>query len=573
MKIDVKKLGYRWKGNHTATASYERGDVVRMNGDVKYHDGNAFVTMASGQSDANIKGAIAAKTPGSVQVSGTSDQVLHVGANNNPEFQFSEGRSSTSVRKMAKVMGGRYGGFAGRGGRQLMAAIMTDGSVRIWGSNQYSTAGVGLHTTSSSLPEKVAFPSDAPEMSEVYMTDTYTSWAIDAEGGLWAWGYGGGYAFGTPGNVVNRGLPEKLNGRGDIPEDAKIINFFCSQRNPNQYSTHYYVFWCIDDGGNVYGWGNNSYGLTGAESTLTQIEEPTLIPLSQRENIVDIQCFANRQYGTYFITETGKLYAVGDTFSTPWQSATAQDDTNSIPALWMPSTYDPVKKVSVNYGRINSTASSFLCRFLIVTTNGKLYSWGNTQNATALYGMPDYVSGVKAAYDNRIDDVKDAYVRMGYTGTQYVLKWDGTIWGIGYCQHIDPVAGTNKNTNFTQWTDLGFGSDNEELWIQSNQQNGYGAYGSGVLTSKFDGTIHTSGQWWSQAGKGAGGVSTNSNNSKHFGALRIKGPADAWAVGGGDSTNNIYVQIGGEMFSTGYGLACGNDDDVEDRYTLSQVIF
>ena len=295
--------------------------------------------------------------------------------------------------------------------------------------------------------------------------------------------------------------------------------------------------------------------------------------MSQRENIVDIQCFANRHYAAYFITDTGKLYAVGDTNSTPWRSASAQDDTNSIPALWMPSTYDPVKKVSVNYGRYNYSGSSFYKRYLIVTTNGKLYSWGDTSNSAPLYDYPDYVNSGKASYDNRIDDVKDAYTRMGYAGTQYVLKNDGTIWGIGYCQHIDPVAGTNKNTYFTEWTDLGFGSDNEELWIQSNQGSGYGGYGSGVLTRKTDGTIHTCGYWFSQCGNGAGGVATNSNNSKHFGAFRVKGPADAWAVGGGEDKNNIYVQIGGEMFSTGYGAACGNDDDVEDRYTLSQVLF
>ena len=573
MKIDVKKLGYRWKGNHTATAAYERGDVVRMNGDVKYHDGGGFVTMASGQRDANIKGAVLTKTPGDVQVSGTADQILHVGSSNNPEFQFTDGRSSTSVRKMAKVMGGRYGGFAGRGGRQQMAAIMTDGSVRIWGSNQNSSSGTGLHSTNASLPDKVAFPSDAPEMSEVYITDTYTNFARDAEGGLWAWGYGGAYAFGTPGNTVNRGLPEKLNGRGNIPEDAKIVDFFCSQTNPNSYSTRYYIFWCRDDQGNVYGWGNNPYGLTGAESTSGNIEEPTLIPLSQRENIVDIQCFANRHYASYFITDTGKLYAVGDTSSTPWQSATAQDDSNSIPALWTPSTYDPVKKISVNYGRYNTTTSSFYQRYLIVTTNGKLYSWGATSNSAPLYNFPDYVNGSLAAYDNRIDDVKDAYVRMGYTGTQYVLKNDGTIWGIGYCQHINPVAGTNKSTYFTEWTDLGFGSDNEELWIQSNQQAGYSAYGSGVLTRKTDGTIHLTGYWFSTAGQGAGGPNPNTNNSQHFGAMRVKGAIDAWAILGGDSQNNIYVQIGGEVFSNGYGVVLGNDDDSENRQCLSQIIF
>lgn len=573
MKIDVSQLGYRWKGNYSATSTYSKGDVVRMNGDVKYYDGAAFAIMGSGQRDANTKGALLAKTLGNVQISGNSDQVLHVGASNNPEFQFMEGRNSTSVRKMAKLMGGRYGGFAGRGGRQAMAAIMTDGSVRTWGRNSSWSQGVGNHTTTTSLPEKVAFPSDAPEISEVYMTDMNTNFAIDAEGSLWAWGRGGSYAFGTPGNVTDRGLPEKLNGRGDIPEDAKIVNFFCSQTNPNEYSTRYYVQWCLDDQGNIYGWGNNTYGLTGAESILTNIEEPTLIPLSQRENIVDIQCFANRHFAAYFITDTGKLYAVGDTRSTPWRSASAQDDTSSIPALWMPSTYDPVKKVSVNYGRYNTSASSFYERFLIVTTNGKLYSWGDTSNSTPLHDHPNYVTTAEASYDNRIDDVKDAYTRMGYTGTQYVLKNDGTIWGIGYCQHIDPVAGTNKNTNFTTWTDLGFGSDNEELWIQSNQGTSYSSYGSGVLTRKTDGTIHTCGYWFSQCGNGAGGVATNSNNSKHFGAMRVKGPADAWAVGGGDNYNNIYVQVGGEMFSTGYGAACGNDDDVEDRYTLSQVLF
>ena len=572
MKIDVKKLGYRWKGNHTAIASYERGDVVRKDNDVMYHDGNTFVTMGAGQDDANTKGAIAAYTSDNTQVSGASDQILSVGATSNLEFQYSDGRNSTAVRKLAKTLGGRYGGFMGRAGFQSMFAIMTDGTVRCWGDNSNYKLGVGDTSVNSTLPDKVAFPPDTPPIDEVYAGSFQSNAAIDVEGGLWVWGYNGLYQAGEAGVTTNVGTPEKLQGRGDIPEDAVIVDFFQTSSAGQNYSTMYMANWALDSQGNLYGWGNNSYGLTGTQSTESIVQSPTLVPLSQLVNIVDVISFGNRQFATFFLTDTGLLYQLGA--SLPIASSNNQlTARTTVPELWTPSTQDPVIKVVASQNRYDTSTSSFRDRFMIVTENGKIYTWGD--DGVGLYSAthPNYINTTLAAWDSRIDDVKDAGVKSGIGQSQYVLKNDGTVWGIGYVTDIDPADNTINTVLYSSWTQLNYGTNNEEMFINGDVGGVYYEYYAGILLKKFDGTLFIVGYWRSGLSLIGGGANQNINNQKAFSIVRLPKAIDEWEVLGGDSMNCLFARIGGEVFSAGWGSALGNDDDLTDRYAMSQVIF
>lgn len=572
MKIDVKKLGYRWKGNHTATASYERGDVVRKDNDVMYHDGNTFVTMGAGQDDANTKGAIAAYTSDNTQVSGASDQILSVGATSNLEFQYSDGRNSTAVRKLAKTLGGRYGGFTGRAGYQSMFAIMTDGTVRCWGDNGQHKLGVGDTTVNSTLPDKVAFPPDTPPIDEVYSGTHLSNAAIDVEGGLWVWGYNSLYQAGEAGVNTVVGTPEKLQGRGDIPEDAVIVDFFQTSSAGNNYSTILIANWALDSQGNLYGWGSNSYGLTGTQSTESTVQSPTLVPLSQLVNIVDVISFGNRNFATFFLTDTGLLYQLGLAY--PIASSNNQlTANNTVPELWIPSTQDPVIKVMASQNRFDTATTSFRERFMIVTANGKIYTWGINGFGLSSATHPNYINSSLAAWDSRIDDVKDAGVKSGIGQSQYVLKNNGTVWGIGYVTDIDPTDNTINTVLYSSWTQLNYGTDNEEMFINGDVGSVYSQYYAGILLKKFDGTLFIVGYWRSGLSLIGGGADQASNNQKAFSIVRLPKAIDEWEVLGGDDINGLFARIGGEVFSAGYGTALGNDDDLTDRYAMSQVIF
>lgn len=572
MKIDVEKLGYRWKGNHTATASYERGDVVRKNNNVMYHDGNTFVTMGAGQDDANVTGAIAAYTSDNTQVSGASDQILSVGASSNLEFQFSDGRNSTAVRKLAKVLGGRYGGNVGRAGSQSMFTIMTDGTVRCWGNNSSNRLGVGFGSQNATLPEKVAFPPDTPPIAEVYAGTYLSNAAIDVEGGLWAWGYNAGYAMGNAGITTNAYTPEKINGRGDIPEDAVITKFFQTSSAGQNYSTVYIANWALDSNGNLYGWGANSYGLTGTQSTDATVQSPTLVPLSQLVNIVDVISFGNRMFATFFITDTGLLYQSGSAY--PIASSNNQlTANNTVPELWIPSTQDPVKKVMWAQGRYNTATSTFRERFMLVTNNGKIYTWGSDGVGLNSATHPNYVNTSLAAWDSRIDDVKDAGVKSGIGQSQYVLKNDGTVWGIGYVTDIDPADNTINTVLYTAWTQLNYGTDNDEMIINGDVGAIYSQYYAGILLKKFDGSLFIVGYWRNSIDQAGGGNNQATNNQLAFSIVRLPKAVDEFEILGGDSTNSLFARIGGEVFSAGYGVALGNDDNNTERKTMSQVIF
>ena len=576
MKIDVKKLGYRWKGNHSATASYERGDVVRKNNNVMYHDGNTFITMGAGQDDANTYGALAAYTSDKTQVSGAGDQILSVGASSNLEFQYSDGRNSTAVRKLAKTLGGRHGGAVGRAGTQSMFAIMTDGTVRCWGDNANYKLGVGDTTVNSTLPDRVAFPSDTPPIDEVYAGSHYSNFAIDVEGGLWMWGYNSLNQAGEAGVTTNVGTPEKLQGRGDIPANAVIVDFFQTSNAGSNYSTIYTANWALDSEGNLYGWGNNSYGLTGTQSTESIVQSPTLVPLSQSVNIVKVISFGNRQFASFFITDTGLLYQLGSGY--PIASSNNQlTANNTVPELWTPSTQDPVKTVMWSQNRYPPSyyPQYYRERFMLVTENGKIYTWGTNGFGLDSSTHPNYINTSLAAWDSRIDDVKDAFcASSGQGASQYVLKNDGTVWGIGYVVDIDSTDNTIDTVLYSDWTQLNYGTDNEEMWGQGDYgSDGYNRYYAGVLLKKTDGSLFLTGYWRSGVGLVGGGADQASNNTKAFSIVRLPKAVDEWEVLGGDGMNCLFARIGGEVFSAGWGTAVGNDDNLADRYTMSQVIF
>lgn len=574
MKIDVKKLGYRWKGNHTATASYERGDVVRMKGVIKYHDGSNFVTMVDGQNEMLIKGALAANNTAAgfpIPVAGLPDMILGVG-NGVMEFQFSDGRNSTAVRKLAKTLGGRYGGCEGRAGHQTMFAIMTDGTVRCWGDNSNSKLGVGIGSQNATLPEKVAFPTDAAPIVEVYAGSHYSNAAIDAKGVLWGWGYNGLYQMGKEGDTTIVYTPEKINGRGDIPEDAVIVDFFQTSVAGDNYSTIYISNWALDSKGNLYGWGSNTYGMTGVESTETTIQKPTLVPLSQDVNIKKVISFGNRIMASFFITDVGHMYEVGARGSIASDNAylTATD---SRPALWNPSTYDPVKKVVWSQGRYSTTTSSYYDRRMLLTENGKIYTWGDSVNGLVQTDVPTYLNTRLAAHDSRIDDVKDCGVKAGIGQSQYVLKNDGTVWGIGYVTDIDPSDNTIMPSLYNVWTQLNYGSDNSEMIVQGDVGSAYNQYYAGILLKKNDGTLFITGYWRNGLSYTGGGNDQNSNNQKAFSIVRLPKAVDEYEILGGDNMNCLFSLIDGVLYSAGWGYALGNEDNNTDRYTMSQVIF
>jgi len=84
------------------------------------------------------------------------------------------------------------------------AALKTDGTLWMWGSNQYGQLGVG-NTVNRSSPVQVGTGTNWARV----MTGYYTTLAVKTDGTLWAWGYNG---FGTigDGTTTNRSSPVQI---------------------------------------------------------------------------------------------------------------------------------------------------------------------------------------------------------------------------------------------------------------------------------------------------------------------------------------------------------------------------
>jgi hypothetical protein len=211
---------------------------------------------------------------------------------------------------------------------------------------------------------------------------------------------------------------------------------------------------------------------------------------------------------------------------------------------------------------------------MLLTTNGKIYTWGTSGRGLTQTDIPNYVNTYTAVWDSRIDDVKDIGVSSGIGQSQYVLKNDGTVWGIGYLTDIDLSDNTTDETYHVEWVQMSFGNDNQEMVHTGDVGPTYNEYrGSGILLKKNNGNLFIIGDWDDNLSQSGGGTDQGVNNQPVFGEVRLPKAVDQFEILGGASRNNLFVQIGGEVFSAGYGSILGNEDNNSNRYCMSQLIF
>lgn len=563
MKIDISKLGYRWKGLWSTGTTYTKGDVVRKDSKVQYYTGSIFQTMATSQLNATTKNELL--TPGTTHtLTGVFGQSLIVTASGELEFQFLEGRSGSAV---AKLPHNRFGDNGYTGGQDHFGVIMTDGSVRMWGRQNNGQLGDGVYAERHrSMPVYAAFPPGTPPMAELYLSN-YTTYAVDTDGKLWAWGnnnYGQVGVGNTTNNANNNATPKLISGKGNLPADAKVTSV-----KPGTGYYNYSSVMCQTEDGKVYYWGSNRYCSSGIPSTGTSnITTPRLVPTSTKHTIVNYGTVGHYHQFSWLVDSEGHLYMAGE------QNSISRIQNNGDPnvehQLWAPSDKDPVLKVCSEESDSHvSGGAQYQRRYMIITTNGKIYGWGESNSNTTITGVrvPGSETWV-ATEDTRLGSkfVVDGYCKAGIYTQQVVLLNDGTVWGIGVGQYNSLLNGTGDSNNWVQLS--GIGSDNTEIVGGGCQ---YSAWG---MTKGADGSLR--GYGLNNYGHtGSGSILDGYRGKTLFNQTIVDWRVGGYAVAASAHLVTYVLSDDGSLYSAGTGQysMTGHTDDSEELPVLSPVLF
>ncbi len=257
------------------------------------------------------------------------------------------------------------------------AAITADGKLYMWGTNNYGQLGFGVRNNNLYAPAQI---STTEQWQSVSAKSLHTL-AITADGKLYAWGANGNGQLGL-GHTAIQSIPALVNVEG--------VNNWKSVTTGHGHTV------AITTDGKLYVWGANESGQLGfgVHSEIALYTTPTQISATEQWQSVSTK-FSH----TVAITTDGKLYVWGD---------------NSYGQLGFGHTAIQNIPLSVNVEGVSAwkTASAGYSHTMAITTDGKLYAWGDndygqlglgnsgdTQNTPQQVGDKTYWKSVSAGND------------------------------------------------------------------------------------------------------------------------------------------------------------------------------
>ncbi len=245
-------------------------------------------------------------------------------------------------------------------GESHSLAIGNDGNLYSWGLNSDGELGLG-DTTSRSTPTLVPFPNGVSGW-KVIAAGSYFSLAIGNDGNLYGWGQNNRTQLGI-GNDYFQLSPFR------VPLPNGVTSW-------NTIAAGGYHTLAIGSDGNLYSWGNNTYGQLGLGNG-NIMWTPNLVPLPN--GVSGWSAIAAGGYHSLAISADGALYSWGLNVSGQLGLGELDitDNQDSPHNVWFPNGVTTWKSVSA--GSYHSLA---------VGNDGNLYAWGS--GGQGQLGLGDY---------------------------------------------------------------------------------------------------------------------------------------------------------------------------------------
>lgn len=171
-------------------------------------------------------------------------------------------------------------------------AITQEGVLWSWGRNTYGALGDGT-TTQRNSPVHLIFGPYTGLRFKAISASAHSA-AIDTQGRLWVWGRNDAGQVGD-GTTTNRNKPLEIPVNGGL---AKIASVACGESHTV----------AADIDGNLWAWGDNTYGALGNGSGVSSLR-PVAVPApSGMGKIVQV---AAGEGSSYALDITGKIWAWG----------------------------------------------------------------------------------------------------------------------------------------------------------------------------------------------------------------------------------------------------------------------
>lgn len=330
-------------------------------------------------------------------------------------------------------------------------AVGDSGTLWAWGDNAKGQLGSG------SLHQRLTPVSVKPETKFTTVTGGSThSLALDENGALWGWGNN---ASGMLGDTTGDGITTRRLFPIPIVEGTKF----------KDVAANSYYSLALDEGGSLWGWGNNVYGVFGNGSTM-----PEYAPVVSMPNTTFTTLSAG-QSSVFAIDAGGALWGWGDNEYT--QLGDGTDVQRLVPVAIKPET----KFIAVSAGAGHTLA---------VDDAGFLWAWGRNDDGQLGDG-----SWVTRSTPTLVSSAKTFSAVSTGTNHSLALADDGSLWSWGSSQYgqlgddtyatkntPQPVLPTQSFTAISASSAQSFAiDDGGVLWAWGNNQSG--ELGNGSVTT------------------------------------------------------------------------------------------